>query len=295
MVLGSCTSLQVGAACAARLFPVIGSSAATFLRLAIAAVVVLLAVRPRLHRWSPGQWRSVALFGLSFATMNGCFYAAIARIPLGTAVTIEFLGPLTLAAVLSRRPRDLVWVVLAAGGVVLLGAANGVGGGRLDPVGIGFALAAGAFWAGYILASARVGAAVPGQGGLGGALLVGAVVLAPLGRPGGVAATPRPEVLLLAAGTALLASVLPYSLELAALRRLPPSVFGVLLSLEPAVAATAGWLLLGQRMGIREAVAVAVVVLASAGSTLTARRGAGEPAAAGASPPVPAEETSAAA
>jgi inner membrane transporter RhtA len=292
MVLGSCTSLQVGAACAARLFPVIGSAAATFLRLTIAAVVVLVAARPLLHRWTTGQWRAVALFGLSLATMNGCFYAAIARIPLGTAVTVEFLGPLTLAAVLSRRLRDLVWVLLAAGGVVLLGAADGVGdGGRLDPVGIGFALAAGVFWAGYILASARVGAAVPGQGGLGGALLVGAVLLAPLGAPGAVAATTRPQLLLLAAATGVLASVIPYSLELAALRRLPPRVFGVLLSLEPAVAATAGWLLLGQRMGAREAVAVAVVVLASAGSTLTARRGTDAPAA---PPAVPAEETSAA-
>lgn len=277
MVLGSCTSLQVGAACAARLFPVIGSAAATFLRLAVAAVVVLVVARPRLHRWTSGQWRSVALFGLSLAAMNGCFYAAIARIPLGTAVTVEFLGPLTLAAVLSRRLRDLVWVLLAAGGVLLLGAADGVGsGGRLDPVGIGFALAAGVFWAGYILASARVGAAVPGQGGLGGALLVGAVALAPLGTPGAVAAATRPEVLLLAAATGVLASVIPYSLELAALRRLPPRVFGVLLSLEPAVAATAGWLLLGQGTDARAAIAVAVVVLASAGSTLTARRDSAE-------------------
>ena len=294
MVLGSCTSLQIGAACAARLFPVIGSSAATFLRLTVAAVVVLLAARPRLHRWTAAQWRSVALFGLSLATMNGCFYASIARIPLGTAVTVEFLGPLTLAAVLSRRLRDLVWVLLAAGGVVLLGAADGVGGGgRLDPAGIGFALAAGVCWAGYILASARVGATVPGQGGLGGALLVGALLLAPLGAPGSVTAVTRPELLLLAAGTGLLASVIPYSLELAALRRLPPRVFGVLLSLEPAIAATAGWLLLGQRIGAREAVAVAVVVLASAGSTMTARR-ADEPAVAGSSPVLAAGEPAAA-
>lgn len=229
-------SLQVGAACAARLFPVIGSSA-------------------------------------------------------GTAVTVEFLGPLTLAAVLSRRLRALVWVLLAAGGVVLLGAADGVGGGRLDPVGIGFALVAAVLWAGYIVASARVRAAVPGQGGLGGALLIGAVVLAPLDTPGAMAATTRLELLLLAAGTGVLASVIPYSLELAALRRLPPRVFGVLLSLEPAVAATAGWLLLGQRMGTREAIAVAVAVLASAGSTLTARRSADEPATADSSPAVPAEQT----
>ncbi len=285
MVLGSCTSLQVGAALAAGLFPAIGSAGATFLRLAIAALVVLAVTRPRLRGWTAGQWRSVALFGLSLATMNGCFYAAIERIPLGIAVTIEFLGPLTLAAVLSRRPRDLVWVLLAAGGVVLLGAADGIGGGGLDPVGVGFALAAGVFWAGYILASARVGAAVPGQAGLALALVVGALALAPLGAAGALTAAARPDLLLLAVGTGVLASVIPYSLELAALRRLPPRIFGVLLSLEPAVAATAGWLLLGQPMGAWGAVAVAVVVLASAGSTLTSRRGADEraavPAAAG--------------
>lgn len=285
MVLGSCTSLQVGAACAARLFPVIGSTAATFLRLAVAALVVLAATRPRVRGWSGGQWRSVVLFGLSLAAMNGSFYEAIARIPLGTAVTIEFLGPLTLAAVLSRRLRDLVWVVLAAGGVALLGVADGIGGGgALDPVGVGFALVAGVFWAAYILASARVGSAVPGSGGLAVALAVGALALAPFGVPGAVTTIGSPHLLLLAAATGLLASVIPYSLEFAALRRLPARVFGVLLSLEPAVAATAGWLLLGQRMGPREAVAVGVVVLASAGSTLTARRDAprpdGDPAAA---------------
>ena len=282
MVLGSCTSLQVGAACAARLFPVIGSTAATFLRLAVAAVIVLLATRPRVRAWSGGQWRSVVLFGLSLAAMNGSFYEAIARIPLGTAVTIEFLGPLTLAAVLSRRLRDLVWVALAAAGVALLGVADGIGGaGSLDPVGVAFALVAGAFWAAYILASARVGSSVPGSGGLAVALAVAAVAMAPLGAAGAAATVTSPHLLLLAAATGVLASVIPYSLEFAALRRLPAHVFGVLLSLEPAVAATAGWLLLGQRMGPREAVAVGVVVLASAGSTLTSRRqtpGADDPA-----------------
>jgi inner membrane transporter RhtA len=273
MVLGSCTSLQVGAACAAQLFPRIGSNGATLLRLAVAAVVLVVATRPAVRRWSRRQWGAVVVFGLSLAAMNGSFYEAIARIPLGTAVTIEFLGPLTLAAVLSRRLRDLVWVVLAAGGVALLGVADGIGGtGRLDPVGVAFALVAGVFWAAYILASARVGSSVPGSGGLAVALAVGALALAPLGAPGAASTVASPHLLLLAAATGLLASVIPYSLEFAALRRLPARVFGVLLSLEPAVAATAGWLLLGQRMGPREAVAVGVVVLASAGSTLTARR-----------------------
>jgi inner membrane transporter RhtA len=271
LVLGSCVSLQVGAACAARLFPVAGSTGTTLLRLGLAALALLAAVRPRAHRWDARQWRAVVAFGLTLAAMNGSFYAAIERIPLGTAVTVEFLGPLTLAAVLSRRLRELTWVLLAAAGVALLGVQDGTGGG-LDPAGIGLALVAGLFWALYILASRRVGARVPGQGGLAVATAVGALTLLPLGAVGAAHALDRPQSLLLAAGTALLASVVPYSLELAALRRLSPPVFGVLLSLEPAIAALAGWVLLGQPLGPLGAVAVGVVVLASAGSTLSGRR-----------------------
>lgn len=271
MVLGSCSSLQVGAACAARLFPTTGSTGATVLRLLLAAVVLLALTRPRLHRWSRRQWLAVVAFGLSLAAMNGSFYAAIDRIPLGTAVTVEFLGPLTLAAVLSRRRRDLGWVLLAAAGVALLGlTGHGGGGPRLSAVGVVFALVAGVFWALYILASARVGAAVPGQAGLAGAVAVGGLALLPAGEAGAAAAFTRWDLLALAAGTAVLASVIPYSLELSALRRLPPRVFGVLLSLEPAIAAAAGWLLLAQPLGGIEAVAMALVVLASAGSTLVA-------------------------
>jgi inner membrane transporter RhtA len=278
MVLGSCTSLQVGAACAAQLFPRIGSTGATFLRLLVAAVVLLAVARPAVHRWTRRQWAAVALFGVSLAAMNGCFYESIARIPLGTAVTIEFLGPLTLAAVLSRRLRDLAWVALAAVGVALLGlTGGGATAAHLDPLGVAFALVAGVFWAAYILAASRVGTVVPGQGGLAGALALAAVLLLPLGGSGALTAAHDPELLLLAAATGVLASVIPYSLELSALRRLPTHIFGVLLSLEPAIAATAGWLLLSQRLGGWEGLAVGVVVLASAGSTLTARRPEREP------------------
>ena len=271
LVLGSCVSLQVGAACAARLFPVAGSTGTTLLRLGLAALALLVAIRPRAYRWDARQWLPVLAFGLTLAAMNGSFYAAIERIPLGTAVTVEFLGPLTLAAVLSRRLRELTWVLLAAAGVALLGLADGAGPG-LDPVGVGLALVAGLFWACYILASRRVGARVPGHGGLAMATAVGALALLPFGAVGAAHAVERPHSLLLAAGTALLASVVPYSLELAALRRLAPHVFGVLLSLEPAIAALAGWVLLSQPLGPVGAVAVGVVVLASAGSTLSARR-----------------------
>lgn len=271
LVLGSCVSLQVGAACAARLFPVAGSTGTTVLRLGLAALALLVAVRPRAYRWDARQWLPVLAFGLTLAAMNGSFYAAIERIPLGTAVTVEFLGPLTLAAVLSRRLRELAWVLLAAAGVALLGLGDSAGPG-LDPVGVGLALVAGLFWACYILASRRVGARVPGHGGLAMATAVGALALLPFGAVGAAHALERPHSLLLAAGTGLLASVVPYSLELAALRRLQPHVFGVLLSLEPAIAALAGWVLLSQPLGPVGAVAVGVVVLASAGSTLSARR-----------------------
>ena len=269
LVLGSCVSLQVGAACATRLFETGGSAGTTLLRLGLASLILLAVVRPRLRRWDRTQWPAVLVHGATLAAMNGSFYASVARIPLGTAVTIEFLGPLTLAAVLSKRLRDLGWVALAAVGVLMLGA--GGGGGGLDPVGVAWALSAGLFWAAYILASARMGAAVPGLGGLAVATGVGALLLVPVGAVGAVHALSRPELLPLVAGTALLASVVPYSLELAALRRLPPPVFGVLVSLEPAIATLAGLLLLGQGIGPVGAVAVAVVMLASAGSTLSAR------------------------
>lgn len=271
MVLGSCASLQVGAALAAQLFPATGAAGATFLRLALAAVVLLTVVRPGVRRWSRQQWRVVVLFGICLAGMNGFFYAAIARIPLGPAVTIEFLGPLTLAALLSRRARDIGWVLLAAAGVVALGwPGDGGASAGLDPLGVVFALVSAVFWALYILTSARAGAAVPGQGGLAVAMTVAALVLLPGGAVGAEHAATRPHLLLIALGTGLLASVIPYSLELSALRRLPQRVFGVLLSLEPAVATGVGWLLLSQRVGGVAVAAVAVVVLASAGSTLSA-------------------------
>ncbi|MEV6601892.1 EamA family transporter [Actinoplanes sp. NPDC051346] len=265
MVLGSCVSLQVGAALAAGLFPVTGSAGATLLRLGLAAGLLLALARPAVRAWQAHQWRAVLLLGLSLAGMNGFFYAAIARIPLGPAVTIEFLGPLTLAAVLSRRARDIGWVLVAAAGVAMLGFADGAAG--LDPIGVILVLIAAAFWALYILASSRAGAAVQGQGGLAVAMAVGALVLLPGGAIGAEKALTSPHLLLVALGTGLLASVIPYTLEMSALRRLPERAFGILLSLEPAVAALAGWLLLAQPLSWVSATAMVVVVLASIGST----------------------------
>jgi len=216
----------------------------------------------------------VLLYGISIAGTNGFFYAALARLPLGTAVTIQFLGPLTLAAVLSRRPRDVGWVLLAVTGVLTLGLTGSHGDGHpLDTVGVAFALVSAAFWALYIVAGARASAAVPGRGGLAVGMTVAAVALVPFGTAGALHAVGQPHLLLLALGTAVLASVVPYTLELAAMRQAPPRVFGILLSLEPAVATLAGWLLLGQRAGLVAVAAVTVVVMASTGSALTASKG----------------------
>ena len=274
LVLGSCTSLQIGAALAMRLFPIAGAPGATLLRLGLAAVVLLAIVRPRVRGWRPAQWRAVLLYGITIAGTNAFFYAALSRLPLGAAVTIQFLGPLTLAAALSRRGRDAAWVLLAVIGVLTLGLAgshsDGPGGahGVLDLAGVTFALVSAAFWALYIVAGSRASAAVPGRGGLAVAMGVGAVAVAPFGAHGATQLAGRPHMVALALGMAVLASVVPYSLELAAMRRAPRRVFGILLSLEPAVATLAGWLLLGQHTAPVAIAAIVVVVGASLGSTL---------------------------
>jgi inner membrane transporter RhtA len=272
LVIGACVSLQFGAAVAVQLFPVLGPWGVTTLRLGLAAVLLLGLVRPRVRAWTRAQWTAVVLFGISMGAMNGVFYAAIDRIPLGVAVSIEFLGPLVLAALLARRWVDGLWVAVALAGMALLAVDSASGDGALDPVGVLFALVAGAFWMAYILTSKRVGALVPGSGGLAVALVVATAVVAPLGAPGAAGAFADPALLGLGLLVALLSSVVPYSLELNALRRLPPAVFSILLSLEPAFAALFGWLLLGQESGLLRTLAIVLVVAASAGVTLTARR-----------------------
>jgi inner membrane transporter RhtA len=277
LVLGSCTSLQVGAALAVHLFALGGSTGTTFLRLGLAALVLLLVVRPRVRGWTRTQWRAALALGLALAGMNLSFYTSLSRIDLGTAVTVEFLGPLTLAALTSRRARDLVWVALALAGVGVLGFAGESHAGGLDPVGVGFALLAGVFWAAYIRAGARLGREVPGHGGLAVATAAAALVLLPVGLPGALRAVQAPHGLPLALGTAVLASVVPYSLELAALRRLPQRTFGVLLSLEPVVASLAGRVLLGQAVTGLGVVGIVLVVVASAGATWSASTGGDRP------------------
>ncbi len=259
MVLVAAVSPQIGAAFAVTLFDQLGPAGAAFLRLAFAAIVLWAIWRPRLS----GDLRLAGAFGVALGLMNWSFYAAIDRIPLGVAVTIEFTGPLLVAVIGSRRPLDLAWVVLAAAGIVLL---VDPAGGSLDPAGVAFALAAAVCWMAYIYLSKRTGAAFAGGSGLAIAMAVGALIVLPAGVIQAGDALVEPELLGAAFVVAILSSVLPYSLDLEALRRLPAAVFGVLMSLDPAVAAVIGFVVLGQALGGREVVAITMVVVASAGA-----------------------------
>jgi inner membrane transporter RhtA len=259
LVLAAAGSLQVGAAFAVTLFDDLGPAGAAFLRLALAAVVLWAIWRPPLS----GDLRLAGAFGVALGLMNWSIYEAMDRIPLGVAVTIEFAGPLLVAVIGSRRPLDGVWIALAAAGIVLLA---DPGGGSSDALGVAFALAAAACWMAYIYLSKRTGAAFPGGSGLAIAMAVGALVVLPAGVIQAEGALLEPDLLGSALVVALASSVLPYSLELEALRRLPEAVFGVLMSLEPAVAVLAGFVVLDQELGARELVAIAMVVVASAGA-----------------------------
>lgn len=263
LILLGIVSIQVGAALAKNLFGVFPPSAVVAVRLLAAAVVLVCVARPRLRGHSRADLAMVAVFGVTIAVMNSAIYQSMARIPLGVAVTVEFLGPLVVAVVGSRRLRDLAWVALAGGGVLLLAE----GGGGVDALGIGFALLAAAAWAGYIGLSAQTGRRFPGTGGLAVAMSVGAVAAAPLGIAQGGAAFLDPKLLAFGAGVGLLSSALPYALELEALRRMPPRVFSILMSLEPAVAALVGLVALGELLQVRQWAAIGCVIVASIGAT----------------------------
>ncbi|RFU20707.1 EamA family transporter [Geodermatophilus marinus] len=269
MVLGGILSVQFGGALAATMFDRAGPAGMVTLRLCGAALVLLLVVRPRLRGRSRADWAVIAAFGLSLAAMNGLFYEALARMPIGAAVTVEFLGPLGLAAVLSRRLQHLGWVLMAAAGVFLLGYGSLTG---LDPAGVVLALGAGVCWAGYILLSAETGRRSTGLDGLALASAAAAVLVLPVGLTAAGPALVRPDVLLVGLTVALLSSVVPYALELTALRALPSRVFGVLMSLEPAAAALAGLLVLGQVLTPVQLFAVGLVVSASIGAARSPAR-----------------------
>jgi len=280
LVFGMIT-VQLGAALAKDLFSSLGPAGVVFLRVGFAALTLLALWRPwrRTNAVLAGARRAdyaaVVLFGLILALMNFSFYSALDRIPLGIAVTVEFVGPLSVAVAGSRRALDVLWAVLALGGILLLAPLGVLGNVPLDPFGLLLALVAGACWAIYILLTARVGRAFPGGTGLSLAMTVGAVALLPVGIAGAGSALLDPRLLLLGAGVALLSSVVPYSLEMAALRRISPSAFGVFMSLEPAIAALVGWLVLREALDLRAIIALVLVTTAAIGATRTGKRAGG--------------------
>jgi inner membrane transporter RhtA len=266
-VLLSIGSVQLGAAIAKGLFDELGPTGTVLLRVGFAALVLLVLWRPSVRGFARGGYLVAVLFGLALAAMNLTLYLALDRIPLGIAVTLEFVGPLGVAVAGSRRLLDLLWAVLAAVGILLLAPLNILGDADLDPVGVALALLAGCFWALYIVLSARTGSEFPGGTGLVIALCVATVALVPVGIIGGGLALLDPWLLLVGFGVAMLSSAIPYSFELEALRKLPARLFGVLMSLEPAVAALIGFLILGERLGLRALAAIALVTVAAVGAS----------------------------
>ncbi|GLW68822.1 membrane protein [Kitasatospora phosalacinea] len=277
LCLVSMLAVQLGVAASKPLFGTLGVAGATFLRISFAAVVLLAVTRPRLRGRSARDLAMAGLLGVASAGMTLLFAGAVDRLPMGTAATIEFLGPLAVALVFARRAGHVLWAVLAAAGVALLTLLGGGGGsGGLDPVGLACAFGAAACYAGYILFTDKVGATFRGFEGLAVSFTIGTVVLAPFGAAEavhGLSGSGSPALLLLAvAGVALLFPVLPYALEMTALRRMSQRVFSVVVSLDPAVSALVGLLVLGQVLGLPQVLGICCVVAASVGATLTARR-----------------------
>jgi inner membrane transporter RhtA len=268
-VIGAIVSVQGGAALAKGLFPVLGPLGTVGLRIGFSAVILLAAFRPPLRRLTAAQWRAIVPYGAVLGVMNLVFYSALSRIPLGLAVTLEFIGPLSVAVFGSRRAIDVAWVVLAAAGIALIAPWTG---GDVNPVGVVLALGAGACWAAYILIGGRVSRLIPGGAAVSAGMLVAAIVALPISLASGGWAHLTAGRFAAGIGVALLSSAIPYTLEMIALKELPARTFGILMSLEPAVAALAGLVFLHEILSPSQWTAVALVIAASTGSTLTSRR-----------------------
>jgi inner membrane transporter RhtA len=271
-LLVAMVSVQTGAALVKGLFPRVGVAGATTLRLVLASLMLLAVWRPWRRLPKARETRSLLIYGVAMGVMNLCFYSALARIPLGIAVALEFSGPLAVAMAASHRAVDFAWIALAALGLLAL-LPLGLAHEPLSPAGIAFALAAGGCWALYIVFGQKAGSL---HGGMTAALgtVIGALVIVPYGVAQAGAALLDPRLLPAACGVALLSSALPYSLEMFALTRLPTRTFGVLMSAEPALGALSGWCFLQERLSLVQWAAVASIMLASAGSTITSRRAA---------------------
>lgn len=269
LVITGTLSVQFGAALAFTLFDDVGATGTTLLRLLLSSLLLLALARPTLRGRSRQDLKLVLIFGLNLAVMNICFYEAIARLPIGIAVTIEFLGPIAVAAALSHKLSHWPWVLVAALGVVLL-AAPWTATDNLDPVGLGYAAAAAAAWGTYIILAARLVRRFEAGDGIAIASVVGTALILVPGVISGGPELLNPGVLAVGLGVGLLSSAIPFTAESEALRRMPARVFSVLMSIEPAVAALAGLIVLGQDLSVLELVAIALVTSASIGVMLGA-------------------------
>jgi inner membrane transporter RhtA len=268
-VLLAIVSVQCGAAIAKSLFPAIGAAGTASIRIGVSAIILLIAYRPNLKAITSKQWKLVAPFGLSLGAMNLIFYLAIERIPIGLAVTLEFIGPLLVAIIGSRRLIDYCWVLLAATGIVLIAPWSND---RVDILGVAFALLAGAFWASYIVLGGKVSQIMNGGQAVSTGMLFATILILPIGFYENGLVNLTPKLFGMGIALALLSSAIPFTLEMKALGQLPPRTFSILMSLEPAAASICAFLFLQEKLNLYEILAVFCVVIASAGSTLTAKR-----------------------
>lgn len=265
-IIGAIISVQAGAAIAKGLFPVLGATGTASVRIGLSALILLAVNRPNLTRMTGTQWKAVISYGICLGAMNLIFYMALERIPLGLAVTLEFIGPLFLAVAGSRRIIEFLWVLLAAGGIALIAPWDQ---NNIDLLGVLLALLAGAFWAGYIVLGRRTSKIVDGGQAVTVGMIFATMVVLPFGIGSGGLSNFTPVMLLSGAALALLSSAIPFTLEINAMRKIPAKTFSILMSLEPAVAAVCGLIFLREQLSFYEWTAVALVVIASAGATLT--------------------------
>ncbi|MFV5685637.1 EamA family transporter [Flavobacterium sp. GB2R13] len=268
-VLFAIISVQSGAAIAKGLFPVIGAAGTASLRIGISALLLLAVYRPNLKKITTNQWKLVIPYGLSLGAMNLVFYLAIERIPIGLAVTLEFIGPLLVAVLGSKRMIDFFWVLLAATGIVLIAPWSNNG---IDLLGVLFALLAGALWAAYIVLGGKISKIMKGGEAVATGMLFAAILIVPFGILGNGLNSLTPKLFSLGIALALLSSAIPFTLEMKALGQLPARTFSILMSLEPAAASICALIFLQEYLTFNEVLAVLFVVIASAGSTITSRR-----------------------
>jgi inner membrane transporter RhtA len=268
-VLLSIISVQGGAAIAKGIFPILGATSTSSLRIVLSALILLLVNRPNLRNLTASQWKAVALYGLTLGAMNIIFYMAIARIPLALGVALEFIGPLALALAGSKRMIDFLWVILAAAGIALIAPWNNNG---LNIAGVLLALLAGAFWAAYILLGGRISKMMDGGKAVSIGMIFASVVVLPVAIGDGLITHLKPWMLLAGLALALLSSAIPFSLEMNALRKIPAKTFSILMSLEPAVAAVSGLIFLHEYLSLYEWIAIVLIIIASAGAALTAKK-----------------------